>query len=140
MALIDWGWDWDPWRDLDRLSRDLVGRPGRYRRGGAYPPVNIYESSEAYGLEIEVPGVDPEKLEISVEGDTVNVSGQALPAEVEAGFHRRERRAGSFSRSLRLPERLNAEKVEAEYRDGLLVLRVAKAPEARARKIAVKAG
>jgi HSP20 family protein len=140
MALIDWGWDWDPWRELDQLSRDLVGRPGRYRRGGTYPPVNAYESSEAYGLEIEVPGVDPEKLELSVDGDTVSVSGETVAAEVEGGFHRRERRVGSFSRSLRLPERLDAEKVDAQYRDGVLIVKLPKAPEARARKIAVEAG
>jgi HSP20 family protein len=140
MALRDWAWNWDPWREAGRLSSLLGGglRLAGHRR--AYPPVNVYESADAYGLEVELPGVDPAKLELTVEGDLVTVSGQRPAGKAEGSFHRRERFGGGFSRTLRLPTALEAAGVEAHYRDGILSARLPKAVQARARKIAVRAG
>jgi HSP20 family protein len=137
MALINWGWNWDPWRELGRLGRGL-GHFGRGRHRHAYPPVNVYEADDAYGLEVEVPGVAPEDLEFTVEGDLITVSGQKKVEGGEGTFHRHERPHGRFSRSLRLPAALDAEKVEAHYQDGVLMAKLPKAAEAKARKVAVK--
>jgi HSP20 family protein len=135
MALIDWMWAWDPWRESG-------GEPGRGPGGSGseYPPVNVYESAEAYGLEVEVPGVEAADLDLTVEGNVVTVSGVHKGPEGDDAFHRRERPLGRFSRSLRLGSPLDAARVEAVYQDGVLTARLAKAPEAKARKIAVKVG
>ncbi len=140
MALVDWGWSWDPWRDLRGLGRAVENLAGLASRGRVYPPLNVYESADAYGLEAEIPGVGPEDLELTVEGDLVTISGEKKTEAGEAGFHRRERARGKFSRSLRLPAALDAEKVEAHYNDGILTARLPKAPQSRARKIAVNSG
>ncbi|HOX06280.1 MAG TPA: Hsp20/alpha crystallin family protein [Planctomycetota bacterium] len=127
MALWNLAWDWDPWATLRTAARTQ-----------AFPPVNVYESGEAYGIEAEVPGVAPEDLELTVEGNVVTIAGQRRPDEVRGAFHRRERLAGRFARSLRFPVQLDSSHVEAQCVDGMLTARIAKAPEARARRIAVK--
>jgi len=127
-------WNWDPWREFGALS----GRDRRWGQRPTYPPVNVYEASDAYGLEVEVPGVDPEKLDVTVEGDLVTVSGERVGGGSEAGAHRQERPVGRFSRMLRMPARLEAESVEAHYVDGVLTVKLPKAPEAKARRISVK--
>lgn len=132
MAALRWGWGWDPWREF----RDLLAGDGGARR----PAANVYESGDAYGLEFEVPGVAPEDLELTVEGDTVTLGGTRKSEGDGGTYHRRERPTGRFGRSIRLPSRLDAGKTEAHYADGVLLVRVVKAAEARARKIAVKAG
>ena len=136
MALIDWALDWDPWRGLDKLNRVLGSPLTRHRH---YPPINVYWSTDAYGLEMEVPGVEPQDLELTVKGNVVTVTGLKKAEGREGSFHRRERPAGRFSRSVRLPAKLDPSKVEAHYQDGVLVVRLVKAPEAQARRIAVKA-
>ncbi len=128
MTLRNLLWNWDPWR----------GHRGSY--GQSYPPINVYESTDAYGIEVRVPGVDPEKLDVKVEGDLVAVSGERTRDGEDEGSHRQERPLGSFSRMLRLPARLDAEAVEAHYVDGVLALKLPKAPEAKARKINVRGG
>lgn len=133
MAIL--GWDWDPWRALRSIEGDLRG----WRSATAFPAVNVYESPEAYGLEAELPGVAAQDLELTVEGDVVTISGARKGEELKgAAYHRQERPVGRFARSLRLPARLDAEHVEAHYENGVLTARIAKAPEARARRIAVK--
>jgi len=132
MALWNWAWDLDPWSELREATRPL----GWARRG--FPAVNVYESGEAYGLEAEVPGVAPEDLDLTVEGNVLTISGTRKPDEFKGAFHRRELVTGRFSRSLSFPVALDSEHVEAQCVDGVLTARIAKAPEARARKIAVK--
>jgi len=139
MALINRFWGWDPWRELETFSRGMDRWTGR-RSGASFPAINVYESEDGYGLEIEVPGVKPEDLELTVQGDLVTVSGSRGEAEGPENYHRRERRSGKFSRSLRLPAALDSGKVEAHYHDGILSAKLPKAPEARARKVSVKAG
>lgn len=132
MALWNWAWDLDPWSELREAARPL----GWERR--LFPAVNVYESGEAYGLEAEVPGVAPEDLELTVEGKVLTISGARKPDEVKGSYHRRELVTGRFSRSLSFPVALDSGHVEAQCVDGVLTARIAKAPEARARKIAVK--
>jgi HSP20 family protein len=138
MVLFNRPWGWDPWRDLEAFSRTLDRWSGERR--SSYPPVNVYESPEAYALEVEVPGVRPEDLEFTVHGDVVTISSAGREQEDATGSHRRERARGSFSRSLQLPVALDSEKIEANYHDGILSVKLPKAAEARPRKITVKAG
>ena len=141
-------WASDPWRELDQLRREMDGIFGRLGTtprvsGGArgvYPAVNLYETADAYVLTAELPGVNPEDVEVSLEGPTVTLSGERKIdyAAQEASGHRRERQAGSFRRAFELPAAIDADKVEAVQKHGVLMLRMPKAPEHRARQISIK--
>jgi len=143
-------WAPDSWTDLDRLRHEMdalfsrVASPSPLTRGwrGVFPAVNLYESSDGYALTAELPGVEPEDLHVSLEGSTLRLEGQRKSEEQSDGVsvHRRERQAGSFKRAFELPGEVDAEKVEAVHRDGILLLRLPKVPEAQPRQIAVEVG
>ena len=105
-----------------------------------FPAVNIWNGAEAYVLTAEIPGVDPEKLDVAVVGDTVTIRGARAPLELKEGetYHRVERGHGQFVRSIKLPKPLNADKVEARYARGVLNLRLPRAEAEMPRKIALK--
>jgi len=103
------------------------------------PAVDFVETADEYRIEVELPGVDKKDLEVSVAGGVLAIKG-AKKAEAEAGklrVFRKETWAGSFARTLSLPEDADAEKVEASLKDGLLEIRVAKLAEAKPRLISV---
>jgi len=138
-------WSGDPWTSLDQLHRgldELFGRgaPLATRRTSAFPPVNLYETPDAYVLTAELPGLRSEDLEVSIERNRVTLRGQrAIDHPADASVHRAERRAGSFRRTLELPMDVDADKAEAAHRSGVLMLRVPKHEAAQPRRIAVQA-
>jgi HSP20 family protein len=137
-------WPADPWSSLDQLRRgmeDLFEQAGaEQRRGGVFPPVNLYESAEGYVLTAELPGVQSGDIEVSVEGNRVTLRGERrIEHPKDASVHRLERRSGSFRRTVELPLEVDAEKAEAVHRNGVLMLRIPKAPESKPRRIAVRA-
>jgi HSP20 family protein len=141
-------WSPDPWGGFGVLRREMddlferfgVLRPALAARH-AFPAVNLYETDDAYVLTAEVPGLAPEDLEISLEGSTVTLRGERkLTSEEGASVHRSERPSGAFRRAIDLPVPIDAEKVDALHRHGVLTLRLPKAPEHRPRQITVKAG
>jgi HSP20 family protein len=144
--LRPWGYEgWGGFGALRREMDDLFDRFGAFAPARsvyrAYPAVNLYETGDAYVLTAELPGVAPEDLEISLEGSTVTLSGERKAALDEgASVHRQERPAGTFRRAFDLPVPIDADKVEAVHRNGVLTLRLPKAPEHRPRQISVKAG
>lgn len=145
MTLLRWGLGDDVFGQLDRMQRDMNSLmasvlPGRGYRSTAYPALNVYDDGESFIVRAEVPGIDPKSLDIEVAGETLTVKGErALPVLPEgASYHRREREAGQFCRSLRLPDRVAADKVVASCKEGILELRLPHAEEAKARRISVK--
>jgi HSP20 family protein len=106
-----------------------------------WPRVNMYDTGSSLLLTAEVPGMTPGDLQIQLENDVLTVKGERK-ASVPQGYaaHRRERGAVSFSRSFNLPVKVDAEKVSATLKDGILTLDMVKAPEARPRQIAVRTG
>jgi HSP20 family protein len=102
------------------------------------PAANVWEQGEALLVEMELPGVKSDQLDISVVGGELTVKVNR-PEETPEGitYHRRERPVGSFSRVLRLPLEVNADKVEAELHDGILLITLPKAESAKPRKINV---
>ncbi len=145
----DWPtWDWrNPFdelermrRELDRLSGDFSGSVFRLPTAGVFPLVNVTEDHNTYYVRAELPGVKTDELNISVTGETLTLSGERkLPEESEkASYHRREREAGSFSRVISLPTRLEVDKVKAHAEDGVLTVVLPKAESAKPRQIAVK--
>jgi HSP20 family protein len=140
---------WDLVRELasmqDRMSR-LWG--GVYDRGaeevsgrGAWlPAVDIYETDEQeFVVKAELPGLRREDIDLTVENSTLTIRGERRPDESvrDGQFHRRERVAGTCSRSFTLPNTVDASRVKADYRDGVLTVRVPLKEEARPRQIQV---
>jgi HSP20 family protein len=136
---------WDPWYEMQRLQREmeqLVGATPAFRGPltGEYPPVNVTREADGITIEALCPGVDRSKLDITVVGDSVAIRGERRPpADVpEERYLRRERPLGAFARTLNLGERLDPERTEASYVDGILRVKLARAPEVSPRKIPIQ--
>jgi HSP20 family protein len=108
---------------------------------GWSPAVDVSETDQAVNVRVEVPGVDPKELDISVSGDMLTVAGEKKEQseKEEGGVHRKESFYGSFRRNIPLPAAVDPEKVTAEHAHGVVSISLAKAPNAQSRKIAVKA-
>ena len=133
----------DPFERLqDEVERMLGSAFGTVRGPGAYPPVNVFDGGDVYVLKAELPGIDPNSIELSVEDDVVTLRGTRTVAEPgpKAGYHRRERQEGAFRRVVRVPGRLAAEETRAEYVNGVLTVRARKVPEAQPRRVQIQAG
>jgi HSP20 family protein len=118
------------------MQRDWFGPLTSGR--GAYPPINVLEKGEDFVIVAELPGVKKEDLNIQVKGDTVRLHGKKVVDYAdEASVHRRERVGGEFDRTLTLPAQIDAAKVTAEYRDGVLTLRLPRAESERPRSVTI---
>jgi len=140
---------WDPFRDLMSIQNELNRLFGRTYAGsdsgttaGAWvPPLDIFETKDRYVVNVELAGVAPDSVELSVEDSTLTIKGERgfyLDVPEEA-FHRVERRYGPFARSLTLPPTANADRIEASFDKGVLTIQVPKGEEAKPKKIAIKA-
>jgi len=103
------------------------------------PKVDILDEKEAIVISAELPGVSLEDVKVQVENRMLTLSGEKkLQASTEEnGIYRSERSYGAFSRSFRLPDLVNSEKIAADFTSGLLTLRIPKRPEAAPREIAI---
>ena len=128
--------DWD--RLFDRLLDDVWAPAAGAPSGGL--PLDVIETDNELVLQLEVPGVDPQNLDVSLSGDVLTISGHKVEERIEerSRHHLAERRYGSFQRSLRLPVPVEAESVEAKSQNGLLTVTLRKAESLRPRKISVK--
>jgi HSP20 family protein len=149
MTLIRWN---DPFREFtqlqERINRafsDAYGRSGSadeglFTSGTWVPPVDIYQNGEhELVLKAELPDMTREDIDITVDSGTLTIKGEKkLSNEVkEDNFHRIERRYGTFTRSFTLPQTVDATKVGAEYRNGVLTVRLPLRDEAKPRQIKV---
>jgi HSP20 family protein len=129
------------WREMDRLQGEMNRVMGSFapRGTGSFPPLNMWANEEHVVLTAELPGVDPDSLDISVVGDTVTLSGSRdLDASGdEARYHRHERWHGTFNRTLQLPFRIDAGKVDAQFAKGVLKVMLPRAEEDRPRRISI---
>ena len=129
-------------REFERLFKEafspMSGETEVSTRSWA-PPVDIYETEDAIVLKAELPGIDPQDVEVRVEDNTLYLKGERnYEKEVkEQNYHRIERSYGSFARSFSLPNSISAEKVKAEYKDGLLTLTMPKREEAKPKTIKI---
>ncbi len=136
---------WDEsllWRRefMNRLLSDWLGVM-EDRPAPTYPAMNVWMNEEGAIITAELPGIAPEDLDISVVGDTLTVSGERKPEELKEGetYHRRERGYGKFSRAFQLPFEVEADKVSATFKNGVLHITLPRAEADKPRKIAVKA-
>ncbi len=129
-------------RDLGRLFRDFFGEAPEREAGeeAAWAPLlDLSETPEAFYVRVEIPGVEKDKLELSVEQGVFTIRGERPPeaqAEEETCI-RAERAVGRFARSIALPDSADPEKVSATYRNGVLEVQIGKREAAKARKIAI---
>jgi len=140
---------WEPFRDLlatqrdfDRLFREafspIFGEQDLSTRTWA-PPVDIYETGDNLTLKAELPGIDPKDVEVRVEDNTLYLKGERkMEKEVkEQNYHRVERSYGAFTRTFSLPTSVDADKVSAEYKEGVLTLTMPKKEEAKPKTIKI---
>jgi HSP20 family protein len=128
--------------EVERMFRQVFGEGGPATAGAWSPALDVEENEDAFVLHIEVPGVRAEDVEVSLEENTLTVSGQRefYDERNAEAFRRIERRFGRFHRSVRLPDRVDASKVLATYTNGLLTVTVPKAEETKPRRIEVRNG
>lgn len=139
----------EPWSYLDMLHRDLdrlvgsrsTGRDSQEPVADWVPAVDIIEEKTRFVLRADVPGVNPDDIDVSMDNGVLSVSGErrAIAADDEAGVQRIERATGRFYRRFTLPETANADAITARCQDGILEVSIPKAPEIQARRITVEA-
>jgi HSP20 family protein len=139
-------WTFDPMEGLRQLRTEMEDAFGRLNRSFGFrkltPPVNVLEDGDGVTVVAEAPGVRPEDLTIEVEADSLRLTMKRPEPEgvKDEQFHRRERATGEFTRELKLPAGLDADKIEAQLTNGMLTVRLPKAEAARPRTITVTAG
>jgi HSP20 family protein len=123
---------------MDRLFHS--GYPSYQRSAPSFPALNIWSNEDELIVTAEVPGINPEDLDISVVGDNLTLKGERRSEELEEGarYHRQERGYGSFSRTVQLPFPVDIEKVNAKFTNGVLEIGLPRAEADKPRKIAVK--
>jgi HSP20 family protein len=131
-------------RRMNRLFYEYdVGRaPAAIPRlsAGSWPRVNLYDAGEELVIEAQVPGMSEKDFEITGNQEVLTISGERRVEHPEGySVHRQERGGVRFSRSFTFPCKVDMEKTSATVKDGLLTIRLAKAPEAKPRQITVKA-
>jgi len=140
---------WEPFREVSRLRRemdrfweDFFGPGPLWRRGGEgwLPAVDVAETPEKVTVKVEVPGIDPKNLDISLVGDLLTIKGEKKSErqETKESYHLVERSHGSFSRALRLPAAVNADKIEAQYEKGVLTITCPKKEVVKPKAIIIK--
>lgn len=153
------GMRWDPMRELEALRREVerafeefapgrgwLERPFRAsgllggRPGQLHPLLNLTDDKDHIYVEMLAPGVNPESWRITVLGNTLRIAGEkpAVREDVkDEAYHRRERGAGPFARTVELPAPVDPDKVKADYANGVLLITLPKAEEAKPKQIAV---
>jgi len=132
-------------REMNRLQREIERlfddySPSRLRRAPGYPAMNVWTSENGLMVTAEVPGVKAEDMDINIVGETLTLSGDRQTEELTEGsrYHRQERGYGRFNRSIQLPFPVDVSKVEANFKDGVLVITLPRAEEDKPKKIVVK--
>ena len=139
---------WDPVREMmglrramDRLFDDaMVSSPGWDNVSRMELAMDVSESDDAYTVKASIPGVSPDDIDITYNANTLTIKGELKEEKEvqEARYHLRERRFGSFSRSINLPSTIDASGIQANYEKGVLTLSLPKAEEAKPKRIEIK--
>jgi HSP20 family protein len=143
---------WAPFREtvslsqlMDRLLEDSVARPWPVRRNGDSRvialPLDVYATESELVIKASVPGIDPEQIEVTLEGDCLTIKGERKEEQEikRESYVRQERYYGTFFRQVTLPENMRGGDATASYENGVLTITVPKAEEAKPRQIKVKA-
>ncbi len=140
---------WDPFQEMLNLRRtvDRLFDNASSNREGTQASmwglaVDMVENKDDFIVKASVPGINPNDLDISYTDGTLTIKGEIKEDKdfKEDQFHLRERRYGSFIRSITLPNQIRGDEIEASYQDGVVTLRLPKAEEVKPKRIAIKVG
>ncbi len=136
--------NWGPWGALDELQREmdlLFGGFGGTRGRGEFPGLNIWTSEDDAVVRAELPGINLEDLDLSVQDDTVTIRSRRQEEKLQKGeqYLRRERGRGEFTRTVALPFRVESDQAKAAYLNGILEIRLPRAEADKPRKIEITA-
>ncbi|MFC4376108.1 Hsp20/alpha crystallin family protein [Nocardia halotolerans] len=123
----------DPFRDLDRVTQQVFGTAAR----PAAMPMDAWRDGEEFFVEFDLPGIDPDSLDLDVERNVVTVRATRPGLDTERSMIAAERPRGMFSRQLFLGDNMDTDRIRADYRDGVLRLTIPVAEKAKPRKIEV---
>ena len=140
---------WNPFQEFENML-DRYNKSGGALRSATgsdlgfadwAPSVDIEENADKYLIRADLPGVDKDKIDVKLENGMLSIRGEKhTETETDKGgkHHRRERFHGTFARSFTLPESIDAEKVDADYKNGVLTLSIPKVEKSRSRSIDIK--
>ena len=138
---------WDPFREMmvlrnsmDRVvDRDLALAPTSWKSFNWSVALDVVENEDEYLVKASLPGIDPQDLDITFEDNRLTLKGEVREEKEvdEAHYHLRERRYGSFSRSIKMPSGIESDKIKANYDKGVLELHLPKVEEVKPKKIAI---
>ena len=140
---------WDPFREmvsmrtaLDRMFENALTTQEGWPQNAWNLALDVSEKEDEYTIKASIPGINPDDLNITYNNNMLTISGETKSEQEKEGerYHLRERRYGSFSRSISLPTSVKGDEIEASYDAGVLTLHIPKAEEARAKRIAVQSG
>jgi len=140
---------WDPFRDvislrdaMNSLLQESFVRPVGLGGGAAPVPLDVRETEDGFVVHASLPGVRPDDVQITVHGDTLTIRGESKADEEKKGetWHLRERRFGSFQRSLTLNAPIDADKAQARFEHGILTLTLPRSERARPKQIKIGGG
>ncbi|MDA8165305.1 MAG: Hsp20/alpha crystallin family protein [Desulfobacteraceae bacterium] len=137
----------NPWLEFERMRRDIesmmrgfeYGATGAPAATAVFPAMNLTEDNDNVYVNAEVPGIAPDDLDISVEGNTLIIKGERTTTpDQKVSYHRREIEQGKFSRAVTLPTKVEPAKVEAKTIDGILYITLPKSEEVKPKQIKVE--
>ena len=139
MALIKWSPFPEEFGDMDKMFSDFMPAL-RGNQAGFVPAVDMYEDKDRVVVETQLAGIDPDKVNISIENDVLCIKGESeKKSEVEdKNYYRKEIRRGSFYRSVPLPAHVAGDKAVAVAEDGVLKISIPKAPETKPKTIKIR--
>jgi HSP20 family protein len=142
-----WTKRWDPLGDIQREVGRLIEsfeplQSWSWRIPRQFPPVNLYDAGDRYILTADLPGVQPEDLELLITGESLTLRGERKrPEQIpDESYRRQERPFGRWSRTLTLPEQVNSGAATADFAHGVLTITLPKAEESRPRQVNVTVG
>jgi HSP20 family protein len=130
----------DPFRDLDRLTEQMLGVPTGTRRSPRFMPMDLFRSGDHYVLLADLPGVDPGSIDVNVDNGTLTIRAErSARGDETVEWVASERFTGSYMRQLSLGDGLDADRIEAAYENGVLSVTIPVAEKAKPRRIEVQA-
>jgi HSP20 family protein len=140
---------WDPFREMvsmrnamDRLFDNALGTMPEDWQPSWSLALDVAENANEFVVKASIPGVNPDDLDITYDANTLTIKGETRVEEEreDTHYHLKERRYGSFVRSISLPSSVRAENIQANYESGVLTLHLPKAEEAKPKRIAIQSG
>lgn len=140
---------WDPFRDMvsmrrmmDRMIDESLSGDGEENRIDWALPLDVIEEEKNYLVKASLPGIKMEDIDVVFNKGALTIKGLTRDEveKTEGQYHLRERRSGSFSRTISLPSTIKADEIAAEYKDGILTLRLPKSEQDSPKRITIKAG